>query len=74
MSSLCTPQLQETDSQVTGAKRGGRMLINIDNTFSESSQAPWQEAATVLILVKFKLRSRLAACAPTDFKCNSNKQ
>lgn len=66
MSSLCTPQLLETDSQVTGAKRGGRMLINIDNTFSESSQAPLQETAMVLNLVKFKLRSRLAVCVPAD--------
>lgn len=52
MNSLCTPQLPETDSQVTGARCGGRMLINIDHTFSESSWAPWREAAMVLSLVK----------------------
>jgi hypothetical protein len=44
MSSLCIPQLLQTDSQVAGAGHCGRMLINIDHTFSESSQAPWQEA------------------------------
>lgn len=37
MSSLGTAQLPETDSQVTGARCGGRMLINIDRTFSDGS-------------------------------------
>ena len=54
-SSLCTPQLPKTDSQVAGARCSGRMLINIDHTFSESSQAPRQEAAVVLSLVKFTI-------------------
>lgn len=35
LSSRHTPQLLETDSLVPGAGRGGRMLINIDHTFSE---------------------------------------
>lgn len=73
MSSLRTPRLPETDGQVTGARCGGRMLIHIDRTVSDRSQAPRQEAATVLSLLNlqfnsFKLRSRLAACVPTDFK------
>lgn len=55
MNPHCTPQLLETDSQVTGARCGGRMLINIDLTFSDCSQAPWWEAAMVLSLVKFTI-------------------
>lgn len=37
MSSLGPAQLLEADSQVTGARCGGRMLINIDRTFSDGS-------------------------------------
>lgn len=55
MSPRCTPQLPETDSQVTGARCGGRMLINIDRTFPDCSQAMWLEAAMVLSLVKFAI-------------------
>lgn len=52
------------------------MLINIDHTLSESSQAPQQKAVVLtlesLLFNQFKMRPRLAAYVATEENTNEN--